>query len=153
MRFCRQRCQKASPGYNSPSLDQNVISEDFTSVWAGRQYTINLPLKTGLDYHEDQFILFLAPKTVWIYLHDPEFFIFNSNPVVGPPAERIQLDVKRNESNLYRTIGLTEMKELDVPADPCNDDQSYNFNSCVRISVAKQVRETMESAKASQLQG
>ena len=120
------------------SLDENVVSEDFTSVWAGRQYTLELPLKIGPDYLEDQFILLLAQRIVHIYIHDPGFFIVNSNPV-GPPAERIIFDVKANASNFYQSIGLTEMEELDVPADPCNDDHSYNFNACVQTSVAKQV--------------
>ena len=120
------------------SLDQNVVSEDFTSVKFGRQYTLNLPLKIGPDYLEDQVILLLAPRFVRIYLHDPNFFIFNQNPA-GPPANRVQFDGKVNGRHLFRTLGLTEVTELNVPADPCNDDQSYNFNSCVRMSIAKQV--------------
>ena len=120
------------------TLDQNVVSEDFTSVWAGRQFTLNLPFKIGPDYREDQFILVLAPSIVRIYLHDPNFFIFNQNPA-GPPANRMQFDGSENGSSIFRTLGLTEVTELNVPEDPCNDDQSYNFNSCVRISIAKQV--------------
>ena len=119
-------------------LDQNYVSEDFTSVWAGRQYTLKIPLKIGPDYLEDQFFLLLPPNTVRIYLHDPDFFIFNQNPA-GPPTKRMHVDGKKNKRKLFRTLGLTEMNELNVPADPCNDDQSYNFNSCVRTRIAKQV--------------
>ena len=120
-------------------LDQNQVSEEFTSVWAGRQYTLNLPLRIGPDYLEDQFILLLAPRIVRIYLHDPDFFIFNQNPA-GPPANRLRFDAKVNGSSFFQSLALTEVLELNVPEDPCNDDQSYNFNSCVRISIAKQVR-------------
>ena len=70
-------------------LTQELVSEDFTSVWAGRQYTLNLPFKIGPDYLEDQLFLLLAPSIVRIYLHDPTFFIFNQNPA-GPPAKRMQ---------------------------------------------------------------
>ena len=79
-------------------LDQNQVSEEFTSVWAGRQYTLNLPLRIGPDYLEDQFILLLAPRIVRIYLHDPDFFIFNQNPA-GPPANRLRFDAKVNGSS------------------------------------------------------
>ena len=120
------------------SLNNKVVSEDFTAVWAGRQFTLNLALEVGPDYLNDQLILLLAPGFVRIYLHDPKFFIFNLN-AAGPPAERIQLDVKANGSSLLGMIGLTEMEELDLPADPCKEEHSYNFNSCVRMSVAKQV--------------
>ena len=37
---------------------------------------------------------------------------------------------------------MTEVNELDVPADPCNSDQSYNFHACVKTSIAKQVKES-----------
>ena len=66
------------------TLDQNVVSEDFTSVWAGRQYTLNLPFKIGPDYLEDQLFLLLAPSILRIYLHDPTFFHFQPKPRRSP---------------------------------------------------------------------
>ena len=29
---------------------------------------------------------------------------------------------------------------MNLPADPCNEDLGYNFNSCIRKSIAKQVK-------------
>ena len=87
----------------------------------------------------DQFFLLLAPGLVRIHLHDPGFYIFNQNPA-GPPMERLQFNVKKNMTSIYRMLGMAEMNELNVPSDPCNEDEAYNFNSCVRRSLAMQVQ-------------
>lgn len=123
----------------SISLDRKILSEDFTSFFAGRHYTLNLPLVIGPDDTLDQFFLLLAPGLVRIHLHDPGFYIFNQNPA-GPPMERLQFNVKKNMTSIYRMLGMAEMNELNVPSDPCNEDEAYNFNSCVRKSLAMQVQ-------------
>ena len=41
--------------------------------------------------------------------------------------------------NHFRRIALTEVQELNIPVDPCNKDKGYNFSSCVRKILAKQV--------------
>ena len=71
-------------------------------------------------------------------LHDPNFFIFNDNPYGLPTATRV-FDAGTMFSHYHR-IALSEIQELDLPTDPCNNDQSYNFNSCVRRSLARQVK-------------
>ena len=126
-------------------LDKNVVSEDFSISWAGRIFTIELPLKIGPNYDKDQIYLFFAPNytTVHLYLHDSRYFIVNYNPV-GLPTLITKFDA-RAVGNHFRKLALTEVNELDVPADPCNNDQSYNFDACIKQNIAKQVRRKEES--------
>ena len=39
----------------------------------------------------------------------------------------------------YYQIGLTEVHELNLPNDPCNDDADYNFNACIKESFSARV--------------
>ena len=118
-------------------LGENEIIEDFTASRAGRLFTLNLPLKIGPDDYKDQLFLSLKTKFVKIMLHDPNYFIFNDNPV-GLPTAMTVFDVETMFKHYHR-LALTEVQELDLPTDPCNNDQSYNFNSCVKRSLARQV--------------
>ena len=34
---------------------------------------------------------------------------------------------------------VTKVEELDIPEDPCNSSQDYNFYACVRAAVSSQV--------------
>ena len=125
------------------NLSKHVVMEDFSVSWVGRVFTINLPLRIGPDYNEHQFYLLLAPNytNVQLYFHDPRYFIVNDNPF-GLPTLFTKFDA-RTVGNHYHKLALTEVNELDVPEDPCNSDQSYNFHACVKTSIANQVREKL----------
>ena len=121
-------------------LGENEIIGDLAASSAGRIFTFRLPgLKIGPNDDETQFFLFLAPVFVNVMLHDPDFFILNFNPF-GLPTVTTVFDAATMFSHYHR-IALSEIRELDLPTDPCNNDQSYNFNSCVRRSLARQVIE------------
>ena len=124
-------------------LGENDVIGDLAAQRAGPIFTVRLPLKIGPNHEETQFFLFLAPTFVNVMLHDPNFFIFNDNPYGLPTATRV-FDAGTMFSHYHR-IALSEIQELDLPTDPCNNDQSYNFNSCVRRSLARQVKHTREA--------
>ena len=117
---------------------KGLLSEDFNQIWAGRYFTINLPMRIGPDDDEDQLYIVLYPQFVYqIFVHDPEFFVYNENPTAIPQMNQY-LDAENTKSHYYR-LDLTEMHELDIPNDPCNPNSDYNFHECVKASVAKQV--------------
>ena len=120
-------------------LDENEMIGDLAASRSGRIFTLKLPLKIGPNDGETQFFLFLEPKFVTVMLHDSNFFILNDNPK-GLPTVTTVFDAATMFSHYHR-IALTEIEELDVPTDPCNNDQNYNFNSCVRRSLARQVKQ------------
>ena len=39
------------------NLTKELVTEDFTSTWDGRYYTLRLPFKIGPDDNQDQFFL------------------------------------------------------------------------------------------------
>ena len=118
-------------------LDRDFYTEDFTSSKRGRLYTIHVPIIIGTDDSKFQFFLVLFPRFVQIMVHDPNFFVYNYNPM-GLPTLQTIFDVNKTFSHYYR-LALIEMQEIDTSMDPCNTDTSYNFNSCVRIFVATEV--------------
>ena len=120
-------------------LGENEIIGDLAAARAGPIFTLRLPgLKIGPNDDETQFFLFLAPTFVHLMLHDPNFFILNNNPY-GLPTVTTAFDAATMFSHYHR-IALSEIRELDLPTDPCNNEQSYDFNSCVRRSLATQVK-------------
>ena len=119
------------------SLSEKMVSEEFPVSWAGSIFTLNIPLQIGPIYDEDQLFLLLHQKFIQIMLHDPSYFIFNTNPF-GIPTMSTKFDVKTTFSH-FEHLALTEVQELDMPSDPCNNDQAYNFNLCVRTSIARKV--------------
>jgi hypothetical protein len=118
--------------------DDVPLTEDFTSTWYGRGYTLNIETKIGPDYSTDQ--LFVAVGYDLNYrmiLHDRLYFAVNNNPTAFPS---ILLNIRPNETkSYYYGLALTEMEELDHPEDPCNPDQDYNFQACVKESLSRQV--------------
>ena len=120
------------------NLGKNVVTEDIGVSWAGRLFTIKLPLRIGPNFDEEQLFLLLSPNytNIELYFHDSKYFILNENPF-GPPTLVSKFDAR--VGNHYRKLALTEVNELDGPIDPCNNDQSYNFHACVKTSIAKQV--------------
>ena len=121
----------------SLNLEEKFVSEDFM-ISTGRYYTLHLPMKIGPDDDKDQIFLLLAPKFVRIFLHDPHYFLFSEHPM-GPVTERTIFDMSKRGSH-FRRLALTDVVELNTPLDPCNDDQSYNFNFCVQKSITQQVK-------------
>ena len=39
----------------------------------------------------------------------------------------------------YYRLALTEVNELDLPADPCNNDPDNRFHACIRKNISGQV--------------
>ena len=117
---------------------RNLWSEDFTYSRGGRYYTLNMSRRLGPNDETDQLFLCLNPGLDFrIFVHDPNYFIFNDNPV-GLQKEMMKIYPKTSTSHFYR-LAMTEVEELDVPDDPCNSDPDYNFQACVKESLSSQV--------------
>ena len=113
-------------------------TEDYTASLTGRQYSFNLPRKIGTNGNDEQLFLFLLPDHVYtIFLHDPDYFVYNANPVALPTLMR-KFDTRSSVSQYYR-LALTEVNELDLPADPCNTDPDNRFHACIRRNISGQV--------------
>ena len=122
------------------NLHQEYFNEDFTSVWAGIYYTLKLPLKIGPNYSEDQLFLGLNSNlTYTVFVHDPEYFLFNLNPIALPTIMRKFTTKTDLPNSRYYRMELTEVNKLNLPSYPCNEDPNYDFQSCLRRSISAKV--------------
>ena len=92
-----------------------------------KYFTINVGGKIGPDYQKDQLFLELYRNNgkYEIFVHEPRFFTLNYNPVDLPTLSR-SVVVDKSENHLYLMI-MVEVEELNLPQDPCNEDEKYNF--------------------------
>ena len=106
---------------------QDLIVEGFASINRQAKYfTVNIGGCVTSNYNEDQ-IFFELPFTTnyEILIHDPSFFTLNFIPVAIPKLYRGTL-VNETKNYAYPMV-MTEVQELDLPQDPCNLDEKYNF--------------------------
>lgn len=122
-------------------LTPKIIREDFTSDWPGIYFTLNLPINIGTNIGSNMILIGINRDLSYLlFIHDPEYFLLNDNPTVIPGAIR-GIDTNEAEPHSWRfRLEVTEVKKLNRPASPCNDDLSYSFLSCVRKSVASKVQ-------------
>ena len=66
-----------------------------------------------------------------------KFFIINDNQW-GIPATRIKVVANETVDSYYR-ISVTEHIELNLPNDPCEENQNYDFRVCVKESLAAKI--------------
>jgi len=117
---------------------EDLIIEGFAPVTSRAKYfTINVGDKIGPDYHKEQLFLEIYRKITFleVFVHDPSFFTMNWIPVAFPTLDRA-VQPKNHPSHFYAMI-LTEVEELNLPQDPCNEDETYNFQACVSKSITK----------------
>ena len=107
---------------------ENLISESLAPSISKRAkyFTINVGDRIGPDYQMTQLFVSLKNNLYEVFVHDPRFFTLNWIPVALPSLHSGGLDENKLESYFY-TLLLTEVKELNLPQDPCNQDEKYNF--------------------------
>ena len=122
-----------------PVATSGLWLEDFSHAWLGRCYTMRLNRKLGPDYRTDELFLHLNPAlNYYTFVHDPDYFIINSNPVALPVNRKI---VSPNTSSShYYHLSLTQQHQLSVARDPCEPAEDYSFLACVRRNISRQVR-------------
>ena len=120
---------------------QSVVREDFTFTRAGIYFTLSLPLKIGSNVLKDKVQIALNTSLSYLlFIHDPEYFLFNDNPTAIPGKRRRLDTIEANPKKWHYRLELVEVNKLNLPTSPCNDDPSYNFLLCVRKSVASKVQ-------------
>ena len=118
----------------SPSL----ATVDFTSTYRGRTYLLHINQQINPDDASSQlFISFGSLNNYLIYIHDRDYFLINGNPF-GLPSIKKKL-YPNQTSNFYYRLALIERHELDVPDDPCDTTPGYDFQACVKDTLAERV--------------
>ena len=133
--------QGVNLGLPVPGVSSNVVKdpwiEDFTYSFMGRTYTLNITKNLRYDSLTDSLLrIGLEPNfTFDIFIHDPKYFYATRNPESGAPS--VRKAVNPAELSYYYPFALTEVEELDVPNDRCNNDPDYNFRACVKESFSR----------------
>ena len=114
------------------------LTEDFTSTWAGRYFTLRLPINIGPNPDEYQLYLGLNKNlTFYVFVHDPDYFFYNYNEIALPST--LTRFETTPQGRWVHNLELTEVNKLNLPSSPCNDDPDYNFQSCLRRSISEEV--------------
>ena len=108
---------------------EDLIVEGLSPHFSGRAkyFTINVGGRIGPDYQKEQIVveLYRSNDKYDIFVHEPRFFTLNYIPVALPTLSR-SVVVNKSESHYYPMI-MAEVEELNLPQDPCNKDEKYNF--------------------------
>ena len=115
---------------------QNLTYTEMTYSKFGLYQTLNISVMIDPNSLTKQLLFAMSHAFSYqIYIHDEFFFYINENNL-----KSISLTMNPNKTaNHYYRLALTEVEELDLPADPCNNDPAYNFQACVRESLSSQV--------------
>ena len=82
--------------------------------------------------------IILKPNLLYdLYVHDPKFFYISRNADPGHSGVHKQVDPK--ELPYYYPFAITEVEELNVPNDPCNEDPDFNYRECIKQSIIRKV--------------
>ena len=118
---------------------QEPWKEDFSNAFAGRTYTLDIPknLRVNAISENPLRIVLQANLSYDLYIHDPKFFFVSRNPDPVYPVVHKKVDPK--DLPYYYPFTLTEVEELNVPHDPCNEDPDYNYRECIRESFSRRI--------------
>ena len=104
-------------GYNPKNsiLADILIAEDFSSVWQGRFFSVEVPRKMVADtegVNSTRLSLALAyGLTYLIFFHDPDYFDINYKPTFPGVLKTVNPETDYN--HLYN-LRLTEVKPLSL---------------------------------------
>ena len=111
--------------------------EEFTEPKYGRAYTMYYPHPRGSDWYNDSIFLHVNTSdnlTRRIFVHDPNFFVLNVNPL-GLPTK--YLNLVPHSGMAYYSLALREHRKMNTPNNPCVEDPDYSFTTCVKESLTR----------------
>ena len=119
-------------------MNPDFWQDDFRVTWRGRCYRLLYPQKVSKEVDTDAiFFLFNGNHSYWIDIHDPNYYIMNYNPL-ALKVNRIKTGANARRG-LYMYYELQIHEELNIPEDPCVEDQLYSFQACVQESLSHKV--------------
>ena len=124
---------------NYAQVVKDPWKEDFSYRYAGRTYTLDISKKMRVQsVWSNPLRIVLKQNLLYdLYVHDPKFFYISRNADAGHSGVHKLVDPK--ELPYYYPFALTEVEELNVPDDPCNEDPDFNYRKCIRESFTKKV--------------
>ena len=129
--------KNAAFGLTSRGLNTSEWTWDVDNTAWGRYFTWNPQKLITPEWTDFMFMSTHKNFKMYVLIHDIKYFLFNSNPL-GPVKSIWDFDGTA-VSHHYQEISLVKQKKLNLDHQPCNEDENYNFKSCVKESIARQV--------------
>ena len=134
---------KAEDGKKQDMSSSNLWKSQFLKgFWSCHTFSLNGKIGPSdeIFFHLNRLMLYA------FYIHGPDFFIQNYNPLAMPNNYGKLFPSKDCNSNF--TLALTERRELNTNEDPCEMKENYSFVSSIEDSIAEKVGCVLEGAKA-----
>ena len=137
---------QATKGFKNTSIfDASVSSslstsfeEDLTFAATGRHFTFKMS-KMMKSESEGWLVLNVNRNfSLFIFLHDEEFFHLNLNSFGPPSLLRMYGNIANTQSHFFE-IYLTRHKKLNLGRHPCVEDPDYSFKTCVKRALSIKV--------------
>ena len=130
--------------YNMDQIDRSLLDpklwiKEFTWTRDGFCYTLNSTIRVGTEYEKSAIAFFSNDTDMHqiIYIHDPDFFVINDNPMALP---KTRIKVMANSTFQYQRIALVQHSLVNLPKIPCEPRGDYSFQGCVRDSFTGKVK-------------
>ena len=97
----------------------------FDQLYLGKKYTLTnytLPTNEALSMR-------FQYKRVWVFLHDPDFFLQSWKDLVIP---KCRFQINRGETMVVN-IEAKYYELLDRPDSKCNNAEEYSFTTCIQV--------------------
>ena len=113
--------------------DTRFWNSEFSSALEGMCYQLEANMTLGTDQETYALWISFNPALLsWVWIHDPNFFLTNSNP--GLPFSMRSIKVMK-----WHGFRQVLHKNLDVASKPCNPDPVYSFTGCIKTSLSWEV--------------
>ena len=122
----------------------NYVFRSFDKM-SGFYYTKNSPFEMATSYNNSYFLdMFpeglynatkfgLVPFYSEVILHDPHYFTINKNPLAIPKRMIPRLEEISEITNLLIYLEVSKITQMNLPDNPCNEEQEKNFISCIGL--------------------
>ena len=114
-------------------------TEDITVHYLGRHFTLQPSQKITRNSSDTPSFFLDASFSYSVFIHDENFFLINYNPMGLPSRVWTIKGESRKGGSSFHQITLTKHKRLNLDQRSCEEDPSYNFNTCVKEKLSAKV--------------
>lgn len=110
------------------------------TVYMGHCYSFTLSEDLQADMVHDSLVFGLDVGLSYrVFLHDPQYHHFVSNPLVFPRLWRDYRTKTLLGSFEWLYISVTQHEKINRPDQPCEEREEYSLLTCVKRSQAREV--------------
>ena len=139
LREARLGFYKEEHSFLSSESSASFWTEDITIPFMGRHFTLKPSQKITRNSADTPAFLLNANFSYSIFVHDENFFLINYNPIGLPNRVWMIKGEREKGGGYYYQITLTKHKRLNLDGRPCEEDLTYNFNTCIKEKLSAKV--------------